>query len=66
MALGVHRIEYEIIESLEQVPEGRALVEVAGVACDSEDRVHVFSRGAVKRMAASKPHAFRKFRRCSG
>jgi streptogramin lyase len=46
MALGQHRIEYEVIEGWEQMPEGWAFVEVAGVACDSQDRVYVFNRGA--------------------
>ena len=32
MALGPHRIEYEVIEGWEQMPEGWAFVEVAGVA----------------------------------
>ena len=46
MALGQHRIEYDVIEGWEQMPEGWAFVEVAGVACDSRDRVYVFNRGA--------------------
>ena len=46
MAPGPHRIEYEVIEGWEQMPEGWAFVEVAGVACDSQDRVYVFNRGA--------------------
>ncbi|MBI3919687.1 MAG: 6-bladed beta-propeller [Betaproteobacteria bacterium] len=45
MAPGRHRIEYEVIEGWEQMPEGWAFVEVAGVACDSQDRVYVFNRG---------------------
>ena len=45
MALGPHKIEYEVIKGWEQMPEGYAFVEVAGVACDSKDRVYVFCRG---------------------
>ena len=45
MALGQHKIEYEVIEGWEQMPEGWSFVEVAGVACDSRDRVYVFNRG---------------------
>jgi hypothetical protein len=46
MALGKHRMEYEVIEGWEQMPEGWSFIEVAGVACDSQDRVYVFNRGA--------------------
>ena len=46
MAIGPHRLEYEVIEGWEQMPEGWSFVEVAGVACDSQDRVYVFNRGA--------------------
>jgi len=45
MALGKHKIEYEVIEGWEQMPEGWSFIEVAGVACDSQDRVYVFNRG---------------------
>ena len=45
MALGPHKIEYEVIKGWEQLPEGYAFVEVAGVACDSKDHVYVFCRG---------------------
>ena len=45
MALGPHRIEYEVIEGWERMPEGWSFVEVAGVACDSKDHVYVFNRG---------------------
>jgi len=31
MALGPHKIEYEVIKGWEQLPEGYAFVEVAGV-----------------------------------
>jgi hypothetical protein len=46
MAIGPHKLEYEVIEGWEQMPEGWSFVEVAGVACDSRDRVYVFNRGA--------------------
>ena len=46
MALGQHKIEYEVLEGWERMPEGWSFVEVAGVACDSRDRVYVFNRGA--------------------
>jgi hypothetical protein len=46
MALGKHRIEYEVLEGWGRLPEGWSYVEVAGVACDSQDRVYVFNRGA--------------------
>lgn len=40
MASGQHRIEYEVLEGWERMPEGWSFVEVAGVACDSNDRVY--------------------------
>jgi NHL repeat len=46
MALGPHRLEYEVIEGWERLPEGWSFVEVAGVAVDSAERVYVFCRGA--------------------
>ena len=46
MALGKHKIEYEVLEGWDRLPEGWSYVEVAGVACDSQDRVYVFNRGA--------------------
>jgi streptogramin lyase len=46
MALGKHKIEYEVLEGWEQMPEGLVVHRVAGVACDSQDRVYVFNRGA--------------------
>ena len=46
MALGPHKIEFEALEGWDRLPEGYAYVEVAGVACDSRDRVYVFNRGA--------------------
>jgi hypothetical protein len=45
MAIGVHKLEYEVLEGWEQLPEGWSFVEVAGVAVDSRDRVYVFNRG---------------------
>ncbi len=39
------KIEYEVIEDWEKLPEGWSFVEVAGVATDSQDRVYVFNRG---------------------
>lgn len=47
MALGTHRIEYEVLEGWEHLPEGLSFVEVAGVAVDSRDRVYVFCRGRI-------------------
>ena len=47
MALGPHKIEFEALEGWGRLPdESYAYVEVAGVACDSRDRVYVFNRGA--------------------
>ena len=46
MSIGVHKIEYEVLEGWERLPEGWSFVEVAGVAVDSRDRVYVFNRGA--------------------
>ena len=45
MAIGEHRLEYEVLEGWERLPEGWSFVEVAGVAVDSRDRVYVFNRG---------------------
>lgn len=45
MALGQNKMEYEVIEGWEQLPEGWSFVEVAGVATDSQDRVYAFNRG---------------------
>ena len=39
------RIEFEVIEGWEKLPEGWSFVEVAGVATDSKDRVYAFNRG---------------------
>ena len=46
MALGRNKLEYEVLEGWEQLPEGWTFVEVAGVATDSKDRVYAFNRGA--------------------
>ncbi|HEV7391526.1 MAG TPA: peptidyl-alpha-hydroxyglycine alpha-amidating lyase family protein [Burkholderiales bacterium] len=45
MATGQHKIEFEALAGWDQLPEGWSYVEVAGVACDSQDRVYVFNRG---------------------
>ena len=40
MATGTHKIEFEALEGWDKLPdESYAYVEVAGVACDSRDRV---------------------------
>ena len=39
------RIEFEVIQGWEKLPEGWRFVEVAGVATDSDDRVYAFNRG---------------------
>ena len=45
MAIGTQKIEYEVLEGWEQLPEGWSFTEVVGVGVDSKDRVYVFSRG---------------------
>jgi sugar lactone lactonase YvrE len=45
MTIGEHKLEYEVLEGWERLPEGWSFVEVAGVAVDSHDRVYVFNRG---------------------
>ena len=45
MGKGPHKLEYEVIEGWENLPEDWSFVEVAGVAVDSCDRVYVFNRG---------------------
>src|ERR1700681_834877 len=45
MATGQHKIEFEALAGWDQLPDGWSYVEVAGVACDSQDRVYVFNRG---------------------
>jgi sugar lactone lactonase YvrE len=44
-AMGSHRLEYEVVEGWERLPEGWAFTEVVGVAVDSRERVFVFCRG---------------------
>jgi DNA-binding beta-propeller fold protein YncE len=44
-AKGPHRLEYEVVEGWDQLPEGWAYTDAAGVAVDSQDRVYVFCRG---------------------
>ena len=36
--------QYELVEGWGQLPEGWTWGQVAGVACDSQDRVHVYTR----------------------
>jgi len=43
--VGSGRFRYRALERWQQLPAGWDLVEVAGVATDSEDRVYVFNRG---------------------
>ena len=45
MAKGPHKIEYEVLEGWEKLPEGWSFTEVAGIGVDSKDRVYVFNRG---------------------
>lgn len=45
MAFGPHKLEYEVVEGWERLPEGWSFTEVAGVALDSSERVYVFCRG---------------------
>ena len=45
MGKGPHKLEYEVVEGWETLPEDWSFVEVAGVAVDSCDRVYVFNRG---------------------
>jgi hypothetical protein len=45
MAMVANRLDYDVIEGWERLPEGWSFVEVAGVAVDSQDRVYVFNRG---------------------
>ena len=40
-----HAMEFDVVQGWEQMPEGWSFIEVAGVACDSADRVYVFCRG---------------------
>lgn len=45
MAIGRNKLEYEVLEGWDKLPEGWSYVEVAGVATDSQDRVYAFNRG---------------------
>lgn len=45
MVMSHNRLAFEVQEGWEQLPEGWSFAEVAGVACDSADRVYVFCRG---------------------
>ena len=45
-AIGNHRLEYEVVEGWERLPEGWAFTDVVGVAVDSRERVFVFCRGS--------------------
>ncbi len=58
MPIGNHKLEYEVLEGWEQLPEGWSFVEVAGVAVDSQDRVYVFNRGAHPVIVFDKDGAF--------
>src|SRR5262245_50131907 len=39
------KIQYSVVEGWEQLPKGYAHRDVAGVACDGEDRVYLMCRG---------------------
>ncbi|HYF17385.1 MAG TPA: peptidyl-alpha-hydroxyglycine alpha-amidating lyase family protein [Ramlibacter sp.] len=41
------KLDYEVVRDWERVPEGYAFTEVAGVACDSRDRVYLFCRNRI-------------------
>ncbi len=45
MSPGPHRLAYEPVQHWAHLPEGLALVDVAGVAVDSRDRIYVLNRG---------------------
>ena len=45
VSVGTGAYRYEALEQWQQLPAGWSFVEVAGVATDSKDRVHVFNRG---------------------
>ena len=61
MTIGVHKLEYEVLEGWERLPEGWSFVEVAGVAVDSRDRVYVFNRGAHPVIVFDKVEAHRVY-----
>lgn len=41
---GPRSLDYAVVSGWERLPEGMAFTEVAGVACDSRDRVYLFCR----------------------
>lgn len=43
--VGSGKFTYKVIENWGKLPEGWAFTQVAGVAVDSRDRIHVFNRG---------------------
>ena len=45
MAIGHHKMEYDVLKDWQQPPEGWSFIEVAGVADDSRGRVYVVNRG---------------------
>ena len=45
MKFGNGQLTYELVDGWGRLPEGRRLVDVAGLAVDSKDRVYVFNRG---------------------
>ena len=45
MAIGSHRLEYDVVQGWVRLPEGWAFTEVVGVAVDSGERVFVFCPG---------------------
>jgi len=44
MQVGERHLTFELVPDWEQLPEGWSHGDVAGVACDSQDRVYVFNR----------------------
>ncbi len=44
MTVNSDKYTYEVVEGWGQLPEGRELGLVSGMACDSQDRVYVFNR----------------------
>jgi sugar lactone lactonase YvrE len=45
MARGRHKLEYEVVEGWERLPDGWAFTDVVGAAVDSRERVYLFCRG---------------------
>jgi DNA-binding beta-propeller fold protein YncE len=58
VAIGHHRLEYEVVEGWARMPEGWAVTDVVGVAVDSRDRVYVFNRGRYPVMVFDKEGRF--------